>query len=77
MSKKLIALTIVLVAAMVVPAIPLPAQAQNTPSGKIVVWGWKAAMSDTLVASGVLDDFKAGTRTSPILSFSIRSVMMI
>jgi lactose/L-arabinose transport system substrate-binding protein len=59
MSKKLIVLTIVLVTAMVVPAISLPAQAQSTPSGKIVVWGWKSAMSDTLVASGVLDDFKA------------------
>jgi lactose/L-arabinose transport system substrate-binding protein len=59
MSKKLIVLTIVLVTTMVVPAISLPAQAQSTPSGKIVVWGWKAAMTDTLVASGVLDDFKA------------------
>jgi lactose/L-arabinose transport system substrate-binding protein len=59
MSKKLSVLTIVLVTAMVVPAISLPAQAQSTPSGKIVVWGWKSAMSDTLVASGVLDDFKA------------------
>jgi lactose/L-arabinose transport system substrate-binding protein len=59
MSKKLIALTIVLVAAMAIPAISLPAQAQSTPSGNIVVWGWKAAMTDTLVASGVLDDFRA------------------
>jgi lactose/L-arabinose transport system substrate-binding protein len=59
MSKKLIVLTMVLVVAMALPAISLPAQAQSTPSGKIVVWGWKSAMSDTLVASGVLDDFKA------------------
>ncbi len=29
------------------------------PSGKITVWGWTAALRDTLEASGVLDDFKA------------------
>jgi lactose/L-arabinose transport system substrate-binding protein len=59
MSKKLIVLTIGLVVAMALPAISLPAQAQSTPSGKIVVWGWKSAMTDTMVASGVIDDFKA------------------
>ncbi len=29
------------------------------PSGKIVVWGWEAALNDTIEASGVLDDFRA------------------
>lgn len=29
------------------------------PTGKITVWGWTAAIRDTLEASGVLDDFKA------------------
>jgi len=58
--KSLWALTIVLVAAVALPAVAVqPTQAQGAPSGKIVVWGWKAAMTDTLVASGVVDDFKA------------------
>jgi lactose/L-arabinose transport system substrate-binding protein len=60
MSKKLLGLTFLLIITMVLPTIAFsPAQAQNTPSGKIVVWGWKAAMGDTMVASGVIDDFKA------------------
>ncbi|HMN14768.1 MAG TPA: sugar ABC transporter substrate-binding protein [Bellilinea sp.] len=58
--KSLWALTMVLVAAVALPAVAVhPTQAQGAPSGKIVVWGWKAAMTDTLVASGVVDDFKA------------------
>ncbi len=60
MSKKLLGLTVLLIVTMVLPTVAfLPAQAQATPSGKIVVWGWKAAMTDTMVASGVVDDFKA------------------
>ena len=60
MSKKLLGLTFLLVVAMVLPTVAFsPAQAQDTPSGKIVVWGWKSAMTDTMVASGVVDDFKA------------------
>lgn len=60
MSKKLLGLTFLLVIAMVLPTVAFsPAQARSDPSGKIVVWGWKAAMTDTMVASGVIDDFKA------------------
>ncbi len=60
MSKKLLGLTLLLILALVAPTISYtPATAQDEPSGKIVVWGWKAAMTDTLVASGVLDAFKA------------------
>ncbi len=60
MSKKLLGITILLLVAMVLPTVAFtPAQAQDTPSGKIVVWGWKSAMTDTMVASGVVDDFKA------------------
>jgi lactose/L-arabinose transport system substrate-binding protein len=60
MSKKLLGLTFLLVIAMVLPTVAFsPAQAQNTPSGSIVVWGWKSAMTDTMVASGVVDDFRA------------------
>lgn len=60
MSKKTLSLTILLVFALAMPALPfVSTHAQGTPSGKIVVWGWKSAMTDTLVASGVLDDFKA------------------
>ncbi len=60
MSKKLQGLTLLLVAALALPSMAsFPVQAQSTPSGKIVVWGWKAAMTDTMVASGVVDDFKA------------------
>ena len=60
MSKKLFGLTLLLLVAMVLPTLASsPAQAQDTPSGKIVVWGWKSAMTDTMVASGVVDDFKA------------------
>ena len=60
LSKKLLGLTVLLLVAMVLPTVAFsPAQAQDTPSGKIVVWGWKAAMTDTMVASGVVDDFKA------------------
>ncbi len=59
MSKKTLSVfSILLVVALALPALPVTS-AQGTPSGKIVVWGWKAAMTDTLVASGVLDDFKA------------------
>lgn len=29
------------------------------PEGKITIWGWTAAIRDTLEASGVVDDFKA------------------
>lgn len=35
---------------------PMP---KPKPEGKITVWGWTAAMRDTLEASGVLEDFKA------------------
>lgn len=60
MSKKILGLTILLIVALALPTIPsVSTHAQGAPSGKIVVWGWKAAMTDTLVASGVLDDFKA------------------
>jgi ABC-type glycerol-3-phosphate transport system substrate-binding protein len=44
----------------VVTATPEPeATPPPPPSGKIVVWGWEAALNDTLEGSGVLDDFKA------------------
>ncbi len=60
MSKKALSLTALLIVALGLPAVALsPVQATDTLSGKIVVWGWKSAMTDTLVASGVLDDFRA------------------
>jgi len=60
MSKKLIALTLLLVVALALPTIAShPAQAQALPSGKIIVWGWAAALRDTIEASGVLADFNA------------------
>ncbi len=60
MSKKLLVLTVLLIVAIVVPTISFShVTAQDGPSGKIVVWGWKSAMTDTMVASGVIDDFKA------------------
>ncbi len=37
------------------PAAPPPPE----PEGKIIVWGWQAALGDTLEASGVLADFQA------------------
>ena len=41
MSKKLLGLTVLLLVAMVLPTVAFsPAQAQDTPSGKIVVWGF-------------------------------------
>jgi lactose/L-arabinose transport system substrate-binding protein len=44
----------------VVTATPEPAApAPPKPEGGIVVWGWQAALGDTLEASGVLADFQA------------------
>lgn len=37
------------------PAAPPPPE----PEGQIIVWGWQAALGDTLEASGVLADFQA------------------
>lgn len=60
MSKKLIVLSLFLVVALALPSIGFqPTQAQDTPSGKIVVWGWASALRDTIEASGVLADFNA------------------
>jgi ABC-type glycerol-3-phosphate transport system substrate-binding protein len=43
----------------VITATPEPeATPTPPPSGKIIVWGWEAALNDTIEASGVLDDFK-------------------
>jgi lactose/L-arabinose transport system substrate-binding protein len=61
MSRKAFwGLTALLIVAMILPILSVPrTHAQAKPSGKIVVWGWKSAMTDTMVASGVVDDFKA------------------
>jgi len=43
---------------VVVTATPVPAAPEpEKPSGKIVLWGWDAAIRDTVVAAGVLDAF--------------------
>lgn len=38
---------------------PTPVPEKPKPTGKITLWGWTAAIRDTLEASGVLEDFKA------------------
>jgi len=38
---------------------PTPEPEAPKPTGKIVVWGWTAAIRDTIEASGVLADFQA------------------
>jgi len=44
----------------VVTATPEPeATPTPPPSGRIVVWGWEAALNDTLEAGGVLEEFQA------------------
>lgn len=54
MTKKTLLLVVLLL-------LPLAfTQAQDTDvSGKIVIWGWTAAINDTMEKSGVIDDFKA------------------
>ena len=47
-----------IVVATAEPSAPPPTEIPK-PTGKIVVWGWTAAIRDTIEASGVLEDFKA------------------
>jgi lactose/L-arabinose transport system substrate-binding protein len=48
-----------LIVLLVIGLFPAVAQENSDISGKIVIWGWTAAINDTLQASGVIDDFLA------------------
>src|SRR5258705_2925188 len=50
---------LLLVAIALALAAPAATRAQDKPKGEITVWGWKAALTDTLQKSGVLADFQA------------------
>lgn len=58
MSRKALLAVLALVVVLA-PVLATGAQDAEKPSGKIVVWGWTAAMRDTIEASGVLEDFNA------------------
>ncbi len=57
MSKKALLAALALLLT-VLPALAVNAQ-EAKPSGKITVWGWTAAIRDTIEASGVMEDFAA------------------
>jgi lactose/L-arabinose transport system substrate-binding protein len=54
--KRLICIIILGVIAI---SLAVPATAQDKPKGEITLWGWKAAVTDTLQKSGILTDFQA------------------
>lgn len=59
MSKKLMTLSLLVIAGLALGVIaPLAAQGEAL-SGKITIWGWTAAIRDVIEASGLVDDFKA------------------
>lgn len=58
MSKTAFRLFIVLLSFTLLLSIVPLSLAQDALSGKIVIWGWNAAIENTLIAAGVLDDFK-------------------
>src|SRR5688500_2280928 len=56
MQKRLL---FVIVICLLLPVFSMAQAQSDDVSGTITIWGWTAAIRDTLEASGVLDDFKA------------------
>ncbi len=58
MSKRALTITAILAAVLILSALPVT-QAQDELSGTITIWGWTAAIRDTIEAAGIVEGFQA------------------